>query len=149
MPLDEYRKMRDFTKSPEPEGGAKKSGGRIFVVHEHDASHLHYDLRLEIGGVLRSWAVPKEPPEKEGVKRLAIQTEDHPLEYADFEGTIPEGMYGAGTVRIWDRGEFSLEEEMSDRLLFELKGRRLTGKYALIKTKFKGKDSWLFFKRKE
>ncbi len=148
MPLDEYRKMRDFTKSPEPEGGAKKGGGRIFVVHEHDASHLHYDLRLEIGGVLRSWAVPKEPPEKEGVKRLAIQTEDHPLEYADFEGTIPEGMYGAGKVRIWDKGEFSLEEEMSDRLLFELKGRRLIGRYALIKTKFKGKDSWLFFKRK-
>ncbi|VVB90211.1 DNA polymerase Ligase (LigD) [uncultured archaeon] len=149
MPLDEYRKLRDFTKSPEPEGGAKKGGGRIFVVHEHDVSHLHYDLRLEIGGVLRSWAVPKEPPEKEGVKRLAIQTEDHPLEYADFEGTIPEGMYGAGTVRIWDKGELILEEEMSDRLLFELKGRRLTGKYALIKTKFKGKDSWLFFKRKE
>lgn len=148
MPLDEYRKMRDFTKSPEPEGGAKTGGGRIFVVHKHDASHLHYDLRLEIGGVLRSWAVPKEPPEKEGVKRLAIQTEDHPLEYADFEGIIPEGMYGAGTVRIWDRGEFSLEEETGDRLLFELKGRRLIGKYALIKTKFKGKDSWLFFKRK-
>ncbi len=149
MPLDEYRKLRDFTKSPEPKGGARKSEGRIFVVHEHAASHLHYDLRLEIGGVLRSWAVPKEPPEKEGVKRLAIQTEDHPLEYADFEGTIPEGMYGAGTVRIWDRGEFRLEEEMSDRLLFELKGKRLIGKYALIKTKFKGKDSWLFFKRKE
>jgi DNA ligase D-like protein (predicted 3'-phosphoesterase) len=149
MPLDEYHKMRDFTKSPEPEGGAKKGGGSIFVVHEHDASHLHYDLRLEIGGVLRSWAVPKEPPEKEGVKRLAIQTEDHPLEYADFEGTIPEGMYGAGAVRIWDRGEFRLEEETGDRLLFELKGKRLTGRYALIKTKFKGKDSWLFFKRKE
>jgi DNA ligase D-like protein (predicted 3'-phosphoesterase) len=149
MPLDEYRKLRDFTKSPEPEGGAKKGAGRIFVVHEHDASHLHYDLRLEIGGVLRSWAVPKEPPEKEGVKRLAIQTEDHPLEYADFEGTIPEGMYGAGAVRIWDRGEFRLEEETGDRLLFELKGKRLTGRYALIKTKFKGKDSWLFFKRKE
>lgn len=149
MPLDEYHKMRDFTKSPEPKGGAKKGGGCIFVVHEHNASHLHYDLRLEIGGVLRSWAVPKEPPEKEGVKRLAIQTEDHPLEYADFEGAIPEGMYGAGTVRIWDKGEFSLEEETGDRLLFELKGRRLTGKYALIKTKFKGKDSWLFFKRKE
>ncbi len=148
MTLDEYRRLRDFTKSPEPKGDAKKGGGRIFVVHEHDASHLHYDLRLEIGGVLRSWAVPKEPPEEEGVKRLAIQTEDHPLEYADFEGTIPEGMYGAGTVRIWDRGEFSLEEEMSDRLLFELTGRRLIGKYALIKTKFKGKDSWLFFKRK-
>ncbi|MBU4373103.1 MAG: 3'-phosphoesterase, partial [Euryarchaeota archaeon] len=105
-------------------------------------------LRLSIGGVLRSWAVPKEPPEKEGTKRLAIQTEDHPPDYADFEGTIPEGMYGAGTVRIWDKGEFILENEKENELLFELKGRRLTGRYALIKTKFKGKDSWLFFKRK-
>lgn len=122
--------------------------GNIFVVHEHDAAHLHYDLRLEMSGVLRSWAVPKEPPEKEGVKRLAIQTEDHPLEYADFEGTIPEGMYGAGTVRIWDKGSFFLEEEKEDKFLFELKGRRLIGKYALIRTKLKGKDSWLFFKRK-
>ena len=148
MPLDEYLKLRDFSKSPEPKGDIKKSPGNIFVVHEHNASHLHYDLRLEMGGVLRSWAVPKEPPEKEGVKRLAIQTEDHPIEYADFEGIIPEGMYGAGTVRIWDRGEFRLEEEKDDRLLFELRGKRLMGKYVLIKTKFKGKDSWLFFKRK-
>lgn len=119
-----------------------------FVVHEHDATRLHYDLRLEIGGVLRSWAVPKEPPADEGIKRLAIQTEDHPVEYVDFEGTIPEGMYGAGTVRIWDKGEFTLEEEKEDRLLFELRGKKLIGRYALIKTKFKGKDSWLFFKRK-
>ncbi|KCZ72645.1 DNA ligase D-like 3'-phosphoesterase domain-containing protein [Candidatus Methanoperedens nitroreducens] len=148
MSLDEYQRLRDFTKSPEPKGSTKKSAGSIFVVHEHHATHLHYDLRLEMGGVLRSWAVPKEPPEKEGVKRLAIQTEDHPLEYADFEGTIPEGMYGAGAVRIWDKGEFSLEEEKEDRLLFLLKGRKLIGRYALIKTKFKGKDSWLLFKRK-
>jgi len=148
MPLLEYQKMRDFTKSPEPEGRTKQSAGNIFVVHEHDASHLHYDLRLEMGGVLRSWAIPKEPPEKEGIKRLAIQTEDHPLEYADFEGTIPEGMYGAGTVRIWDRGELGIEKDKENELLFELKGRKLIGKYALIRTKFKGKDSWLFFKRK-
>ncbi len=119
-----------------------------FVVHEHDARRLHYDLRLEIGGVLRSWAIPKEPPDREGVKRLAVQTEDHPVEYADFEGTIPEGMYGAGNVRIWDKGKFTIEEEKDDRLLFELRGKRLIGRYALIKTKFKGKDSWLFFKRK-
>jgi DNA ligase D-like protein (predicted 3'-phosphoesterase) len=148
MPLLEYQKMRDFTKSPEPEGGTKQSSGNVFVVHEHDASHLHYDLRLEMGKVLRSWALPKEPPEKEGIKRLAIQTEDHPLEYADFEGTIPEGMYGAGTVRIWDRGELGIEKDKENELLFELKGRKLIGKYALIRTKFKGKDSWLFFKRK-
>ncbi len=148
MPLEEYQKLRDFAKSPEPKGGAKQSAGNIFVVHEHDATRLHYDLRLSMGGVLRSWAVPKEPPEKEGVKRLAIQTEDHPLEYADFEGTIPEGMYGAGTVKIWDKGVFILEKEKEDEVLFELRGRRLTGKYALIKTRFRGKDSWLFFKRK-
>ncbi len=148
MPLEDYRKLRDFSKSPEPEGGAGKTSENIFVVHEHDATHLHYDLRLSIGKVLRSWAVPKEPPDKEGVKRLAIQTEDHPLEYADFEGRIPEGMYGAGTVRIWDRGEFTLEKDDNDELLFELKGKKLSGKYALIKTKFRGKDSWLLFKRK-
>lgn len=148
MALEEYKKLRDFSKSPEPKGGARQSAGNIFVVHEHDASRLHYDLRLSIGGVLRSWAVPKEPPEKEGVKRLAIQTEDHPIEYADFEGIIPEGMYGAGTVKIWDKGEFILENEKDNELLFELKGRKLNGRYALIKTRFKGKDSWLFFKRK-
>ncbi len=148
MPLEEYRKMRDFTGSPEPRGGAGESTGRIFVVHEHHAAHLHYDLRLEIGGVLRSWAVPKEPPVEEGVRRLAIQTEDHPVEYAGFEGTIPEGMYGAGTVKIWDKGEFVLEEEKDKELLFELRGKKLTGRYALIKTRFRGKDSWLFFKRK-
>ena len=149
MTLSEYQKMRDFTKTPEPAGTGKKKAGSIFVVHEHDASHLHYDLRVEINGVLRSWAVPKEPPVTEGTKRLAIQAEDHPLEYADFEGTIPEGMYGAGTVRIWDKGEFTLENEKDNELIFELKGKKLVGKYALIKTKFKGKDSWLFFKRKK
>ncbi len=148
MPLEEYRKLRDFSKSPEPQGGAGESTERIFVVHEHHAAHLHYDLRLEMGGVLRSWAVPKEPPEKEGVKRLAIQTEDHPLEYADFEGTIPEGMYGAGTVKIWDKGQFIVEEEKDKELLFELRGKKLIGRYALIKTRFRGKDSWLLFKRK-
>jgi len=122
--------------------------GNKFVVHEHDARHLHYDLRLEIDGVLRSWAIPKEPPEKEGIKRLAIRTKDHPLEYADYEGAIPEGMYGAGTVRIWDSGESGIEKDADDELLFELKGRKLRGKYALIRTKFRGKESWLFFKRK-
>lgn len=148
MALSEYNKLRDFSRSPEPEGGEKKSAGNIFVVHEHDARHLHYDLRLEIDGVLRSWAIPKEPPEKEGIKRLAIRTEDHPLEYADYEGTIPEGMYGAGTVRIWDSGEFGIEKDEVNELLFELKGKKLRGKYAMIRTKFRGKESWLFSKRK-
>jgi DNA ligase D-like protein (predicted 3'-phosphoesterase) len=146
--LSEYQKKRDFSRTPEPKGSENSGAGNFFVVHEHDASHLHYDLRLEMRGVLRSWAIPKEPPDKEGIRRLAIQTEDHPLEYADFEGVIPEGMYGAGNVRIWDKGEFVVEKEKDDELLFELRGKRLTGKYALIKTRFKGKESWLFFKRK-
>ncbi len=148
MTLDEYQNIRDFKKSPEPRGGNKDSLGGIFVVHEHHASRLHYDLRLEMHGVLRSWAVPKQPPEKAGIKRLAIQTEDHPLEYAEFEGVIPEGMYGAGRVKIWDKGDFILEKEEEDELLFELKGRKLKGRYALIKTAFRGKEAWLFFKRK-
>jgi len=148
MGLEEYKKMRELASSPEPEGAVKQGEGNIFVVQEHDATHLHYDLRLEIGGVLKSWAVPKEPPQEAGIRRLAIQTEDHPVEYADFEGTIPEGMYGAGSVRIWDRGEFVPEKINEKEMLFELRGRRLSGRYALIKTKFKGKDSWLFFKRK-
>ncbi|MCZ7371798.1 MAG: 3'-phosphoesterase [Candidatus Methanoperedens sp.] len=148
MALEEYKKLRDFARTPEPKDSSRESAENIFVVHEHDARHLHYDLRLSIGGVLRSWTVPKEPPDKEGIKRLAIQTEDHPLEYADFEGTIPEGMYGAGTVRIWDKGEFIMDEETEKELFFELKGRKLAGRYALIRTKFRGKDSWLFFKRK-
>ncbi|MCX9015216.1 MAG: 3'-phosphoesterase [Candidatus Methanoperedens sp.] len=148
MGLEEYKKMRELAKSPEPEGTVKKGDGNIFVVQEHNATHLHFDLRLEIGGVLKSWAVPKEPPQEVGVKRLAIQTEDHPVEYAGFEGTIPEGMYGAGSVRIWDRGEFVPEKIDGKEMLFELRGSRLSGRYALIKTKFKRKDSWLFFKRK-
>lgn len=124
----------------------KDTQGYIFVIHEHHASRLHYDLRLEMGGMLRSWAVPKEPPAHEGIRRLAIQVEDHPLEYADFEGIIPEGMYGAGTVKIWDKGEYNLEEEKENKLLFELNGQKLKGKYALIR--IEGKDSWLLFKRK-
>lgn len=153
MTLEEYYQKRDFRKTPEPVASPGKSkeipaGGRIFVVQEHDSTHLHYDLRLEIGGVLRSWALPKEPPLEEGVKRLAIPTEDHPLEYADFEGTIPEGHYGAGTVKTWDRGGYEPLEMGEDRLVVGLQGRKLQGRYALIRTKFRGKDSWLFFRTK-
>jgi DNA ligase D-like protein (predicted 3'-phosphoesterase) len=118
----------------------------IFVIHKHDASHLHWDLRLEINGVLKSWAVPKEPPTKKGVKRLAIQVEDHPLSYATFKGTIPEGEYGAGTVRIWDTGFLIIEEFTSKKLVFELKGKKMNGRFALVHTDLGKNNSWLFMK---
>ncbi len=166
MSLEEYWRKRDFVKSSEPKGeigmikeeidmtkGKIKEGGEdkektiislpIFVVQEHHATRLHYDLRLEMDGVLRSWAIPKGIPEESGIRRLAIQTEDHPIEYANFEGEIPEGMYGAGRVIIWDKGEFLLEEETDKKLVFQLKGKKLIGKYTMIKIMLKGKESWL------
>lgn len=151
MSLEEYHKKRDLDISPEPEGinegDVSKSVSKIFVIHEHHATRLHWDLRLEMSGVLRSWAVPKEPPTEEGVKRLAIQVEDHPIDYANFEGTIPAGMYGAGSVKIWDKGELKIEEEKDNRLTFELKGKKMIGKYILIYVPNMGKNSWLFFKK--
>ena len=146
MGLEEYWKKRNFGKTREPEGEEKTDGGNIYVVQKHDATHLHYDLRLEMNGVLKSWAVPKTPPTERGVKRLAVQVEDHPVEYADFEGTIPEGQYGAGTVEIWDKGQYVLKERDEDKLVFEVKGRMLRGVYCLVR--FKGKKNWLFFKKK-
>ena len=119
---------------------------RIYVIQKHDATHLHYDLRLEMDGVLKSWAVPKIPPTESGVKRLAVQVEDHPIDYANFEGTIPEGQYGAGTVEIWDKGKYVLKEKTSDKLIFEIRGNKLKGLYCLVR--FKGKENWLFFKKK-
>lgn len=119
---------------------------RIYVIQKHDATHLHYDLRLEMDGVLKSWAVPKTPPTESGVKRLAVQVEDHPLDYANFEGTIPEGQYGAGTVEIWDRGKYVMKEKTIDKLIFEIRGNKLWGLYCLLR--FKGKENWLFFKKK-
>jgi len=120
----------------------------IFVIHKHFASHLHWDLRLEMDGVLKSWAVPKEPPMTKSVKRLAIQVEDHSLNYADFEGEIPEGNYGAGKVEIWDNGTYELIEKSNKEIKIVLHGKKLKGKFVLVKTKYgkqKGK-SWLFFK---
>ena len=116
-----------------------------FVVHEHHARHLHWDFRLELDGVLKSWAVPKGPPEGPGVKRLAVEVEDHPLDYMDFEGIIPEGQYGAGEVMVWDRGGFELLERSQRGIKVKLEGRRLRGNYQLLKT---GEGQWLLFRLK-
>lgn len=118
----------------------------IYVIQEHWATHHHFDLRLQIGSVLKSWAIPKQLPEKEEEKRLAVETEDHALEYSEFEGLIPEGMYGAGKVKIWDSGFYEPEEISDKKIIVNIKGKKLKGKYCLIK--FKGKN-WLFFKKKE
>lgn len=121
----------------------------IFVIQKHDATRLHWDLRLEMDGVLRSWAVPKEPPCVKGVKRLAVEVPDHDISYAQFEGTIKEGEYGAGSVSIWDTGTYFLEKKENDELVFTLNGRKLTGSYCLIKIKSKKqkRKNWLLFKK--
>lgn len=119
---------------------------KIYVVHKHSASHLHYDLRLEMNGVLNSWAIPKEPPLVAGVKRLAVQVEDHPIEYASFTGSIPEGEYGAGVVEIWDKGTYTLIDQEADKLIIDIHGQKLKGTYVLVR--FKDVKNWLFFKKK-
>jgi DNA ligase D-like protein (predicted 3'-phosphoesterase) len=159
--LKEYRKKRDFGKTPEPEGGEKKSSkDRIFVIQKHDATTLHYDFRLEVEGVLVSWAVPKGPSTDPRETRLAIPTEDHPLEYADFEGVIPEDEYGGGTVLIWDRGMYrnlregegvdslSMTESIEEgKVEVWLEGERLQGGFALIRTGYGiNKNGWLLKK---
>jgi DNA ligase D-like protein (predicted 3'-phosphoesterase) len=148
MSLKEYKKKRDFSKTHEPPESKKKSDELVYVIQRHNASHLHYDLRLEEEGVLKSWAIPKSPPEGAGIRRLAVQTEDHPLGYEDFEGIIPEGEYGAGKVETWDKGDYlPLEADPAKRVI-KIKGKKLKGKYALIKLKPKNPDdkNWLFFK---
>ena len=158
MPLDEYRKKRDFSGTPEPEPSTRSAPGRAFVIQKHHASRLHYDLRLEESGVLKSWAVTKEPPVEPGVKRLAVQVEDHPYDYKDFQGEIPEGQYGAGTVEIWDHGTYRplLEGEPHGTvteaiergaLKFELAGERLNGRYVLYHFDKDGRN-WFFFRMK-
>ena len=119
----------------------------IFVIHEHHASHLHYDLRLEIDGALKSWAVPKKPSADPAVKRLAVAVDDHPLSYAGFEGIIPDGSYGAGEVKIWDSGKLEITDRKEGKLAFILHGKELNGAFALVRLK-DGKN-WLFFKKKE
>lgn len=156
-----YNKKRDFHKTPEPKSGKSKSSGDnpIFVIQKHDASNLHYDFRLEIDGTLKSWAVPKGPSTDPSDKRLAIPTEDHPMEYADFEGVIPEDQYGAGTVMVWDKGTYENIKEKDDELVpmkkcykngrieVKLKGEKISGGYALVLTgSEKMDDNWLLIK---
>ena len=146
MTLNEYQSKRDFKKTPEPEGEQPAAEKSRFVVQKHQARSLHYDFRLEMDGVLKSWAVPKGPPLEQGIRRLAVQVEDHPVDYIDFAGKIPAGEYGAGNVEIWDKGEFMLDSKSPDLLEITLAGKKLSGGYALIHTDGK---NWLVIKRKE
>lgn len=150
--LKTYRMRRDARKTPEPFGSGASSPG-LYVVQHHAASHLHFDLRLEMGGTLKSWAVPKEPSLNPSVKRAAFQVEDHPVEYGGFEGHIPKGNYGAGSVIVWDRGMWIPDGDPAaaleaGKLTFELKGQKLRGRWALIRMKRNPKE-WLLFKRKD
>lgn len=159
MGLRDYYEKRDFKKTPEPRGKVKGTNldGRSFVVQKHAASHLHYDFRLELDGVLLSWAVPKGPSLDPSTKRLAMRTEDHPLEYASFEGTIPKGEYGGGTVLVWDRGTWEPEGDPRQalargRLKFRLNGQKLGGVWNLVRTRARDKGdarSWLLFKSRD
>ncbi len=157
LTLKEYQKKRDFKLTPEPKKSKPgKKYKNIFVVQKHDATNLHYDFRIEIDGVLVSWAVPKGPSTDPQEKRLAIRTENHPLKYANFEGIIPENQYGAGTVIVWDQGKYQNQRDikMSKALLNEgkieiwLKGKKIQGGYNLIKTgkNKQGKEQWLLMK---
>jgi bifunctional non-homologous end joining protein LigD len=156
MPLKEYRKKRNFEETPEP-GGRKTRRARmppIFVIQKHAASRLHYDFRLEIEGVLASWAVPKGPSMNTAERRLAMRTEDHPIEYADFEGIIPEGHYGAGAVMVWDRGTYEVDDDRASaaeqlsrgELKFTLAGQKLHGGFVLVRADEK---RWFLIKRRD
>jgi bifunctional non-homologous end joining protein LigD len=164
MSLKKYQEKRKFDRTPEPRGSRRRSRGPLrFVVQKHWASRLHYDFRLELDGTLKSWAVPKGPSLKPDDKRLAVMVEDHPLEYASFEGIIPEGNYGAGTVMVWDEGNYcsrqTADRAESERLLreglekghltFVLYGQKLKGEYALIKLKRGGASEWLLVKKRD
>ncbi|HEX5553704.1 MAG TPA: DNA ligase D [Chitinophagaceae bacterium] len=164
MALETYQKKRSFGNTPEPKGGKSKDQALRFVIQKHDASRLHYDFRLEMEGVLKSWAVPKGPSLDPSVKRLAMMVEDHPYDYKDFEGIIPEGNYGAGTVILWDEGTYSpiddsagkaaqekslLKQLKAGSLKFTLKGKKLKGEFALVKTKGMAENSWLLIKHRD
>jgi bifunctional non-homologous end joining protein LigD len=155
--LNEYRKKRHFEKTPEPAGKVHGNGDRVFVVQKHAATRLHYDLRLEVDGVLKSWAVPKGPSMNPGDKRLAVQVEDHPFEYRKFEGSIPRGQYGGGEVIIWDQGAYAPEGALSARdqlargeLKFQLHGEKLRGSFVLVRLRKAGaKHEWLLIKHRD
>src|SRR5690242_19405362 len=164
MSLSLYKKKRSFTKTPEPEGGKSTSKNQlVFVVQKHDASHLHYDFRLEMEGVLKSWAIPKGPSLNPEDKRLAMMVEDHPFDYRTFEGIIPEGNYGAGTVIVWDEGTYSSRETADraegERLLREglrkghlrivLNGQKLKGEFSLLKLRRGADNAWLLVKGRD
>src|SRR5687768_10535465 len=154
-PLGDYRRKRDPAKTPEPfAGGRSRRPGRkapVFVVQRHDARRLHYDFRLERDGALASWAVPKGVPLEPGQQHLAVHVEDHPLEYATFEGEIPKGQYGAGTVELWDQGTYELvEEKKNGGLTVRLHGKRLEGTYALVPAKLSGDPrNWLIIRKRD
>src|SRR5271154_6255620 len=158
--LTEYKRKRPPGQSPEPRGGRATKGKNSFVVQRHDATRLHYDLRLELNGVLKSWAVPKGPSLNPVDKRLAVQTEDHPLDYGGFEGTIPEGNYGAGEVILWDNGTYSVEGNLSAQeqldkgeLKFSLHGQKLNGSFVLVRIRSSNpsnsKREWLLIKHRD
>ncbi|WP_426485224.1 DNA ligase D [Flavobacterium sp. 2] len=161
MSLSKYNQKRDFEQTSEPKGKIGKSANElIFVVQKHAASHLHYDFRLEINGVLKSWAVPKGPSMDPEIKRLAMMVEDHPYSYKDFEGTIPEGNYGAGNVIVWDNGTFTSDENTTDEkqlladlkkghISFILKGKKLKGEFSLVKLHGKQENAWLLIKKQD
>ena len=161
--LEEYRRKRDFSRTREPKGGTRKRPPRLaYVIQKHAASSLHYDLRLELDGVMKSWAVPKGPSLDPAVKRLAIHVEDHPIEYNQFEGTIPAGEYGGGTVMIWDYGTYTAVGDAEDPeaalrtgyrkgdFKFVVKGKRLKGSWVLVRTKGRGeRGQWLLIKHRD
>ncbi len=162
MPLEDYRRKRKFAETPEPVGRTRRGDrSRVFVVHKHAARRLHYDVRLAINGVLASWAVPKGPSMNPADKRLAIRTEDHPLEYADFEGMIPAGQYGAGTVTVWDKGTYEPqhgippdEQLAQGKIDVALQGAKLRGGFSLVKTATRSAGShamerWLLIKHRD
>jgi bifunctional non-homologous end joining protein LigD len=155
MSLAAYVRKRDFVRTTEPRGKARRAKNdpaQSFVIQKHDASRLHYDFRLELDGTLKSWAVPKGIPFKKGEKRLAMQVEDHPVEYKDFEGTIPEGEYGGGTVMIWDRGtyevfgEHPLRDLKAGKLHVALHGAKLEGEWTLVRMNRGKHNEWLLIK---